>query len=346
MTDETGRFVLDGLIEARYQMAAAVTGYQRFSGFMAEPGNCTVEIPLIPSARIEGRCIDVATGQPLTRFQLALSPTPDAIFFPIQGRQNFEDPDGRFVFKDARAGDSYLIARAPGYAGGNGGPYAIVPEGVITDTIVRMEKGATVTGIVTDQDGAPLDSASVSLVRRTAQAMDPGARIFQELINSQVRAGAYIRSLTDSKGHWKIEGVLAGMYEAKVEKSGYSPQSGEVFTCPSEGEFLAPKVALLKGATIFGKILTPENEPDHQATVMITGIDVAPPYSSSATTNREGVFRVTGLRPGSYRLVLVQVKGQFDLLKVLNSKDDNTNVLTVAAGKEVEAMILPTKGPR
>jgi hypothetical protein len=45
-------------------------------------------------------------------------------------------------------------------------------------------------------------------------------------------------------------------------------------------------------------------------------------------------------------LVLVQVKGQFDLLKVLNSKDDNTNVLTVAAGKEVEAVILPTSRPR
>ncbi|HMS18160.1 MAG TPA: carboxypeptidase-like regulatory domain-containing protein, partial [Planctomycetota bacterium] len=138
VTDENGRFVLEGALEARYQITTIARGYQRHSGTGANAGDQDVLIPLTPSARISGTCVDSQTGLPVKTFQLVLSPTPDPQYFPIQGRQNFEDEEGKFVFTDARIGDAYLVARAPGYAGGIGGPFAVVAEGIIDGAVVLL----------------------------------------------------------------------------------------------------------------------------------------------------------------------------------------------------------------
>lgn len=345
-TDEQGAFVLDGLMEARYQLVASANGFQKHQGISASAGDRDVLLDLIPSARIEGRCIDAVTGRPVQQFELALSPTADAFVFPIQGRQSFDDPEGRFSFTDARAGDHFLLCRAAGYAGGVAGPYAVVPEGLVSDVVVRMERGATVKGRVVDSGGGPVGRAEVVLLRRSSEVTDPGARVFMDLINSQVRSSASTRATTDDGGGWKIEGVFGGLYELRVERSGYSPATSSEFTCENSGECTAPTVVLEKGASIYGRILTPANEPDAQATVLITGLAGSPPFSTSAQTDRNGIFRVTGLAPGSYRLVQVQAAGQFDLFAVLKSREDNTNIATVAPGEDLEVHVRPSGGGR
>jgi hypothetical protein len=69
---------------------------------------------------------------------------------------------------------------------------------------------------------------------------------------------------------------------------------------------------------------------------MITSDDPKVPVNRSMTTNSKGEFEAKGLKAGVYRVVVAQRNGEFDLLKILQSRQDPKNIVTVRDGELVK----------
>ena len=124
-------------------------------------------------------------------------------------RQLLTDASGRFMFRNLAAGRYSIRVSASPYLAG--GPGATRP-GAITQTIeltrddekrdgivVRMWKGATISGTVVDEAGEPAIGVSIQAIRR-------------QVLNGRTRMGFYGSATTDDRGIYRINSLLPGEY--------------------------------------------------------------------------------------------------------------------------------------
>src|SRR4029453_16129654 len=119
------------------------------------------------------------------------------------GRTTTTGDDGRFSFVGLPAGRFTMTASKAGYvdiaygakrAGRPGTPIQIVDGQKIDKAVIRLPKGAVVTGIVIDESGEPSPSTTVRAFR---YAMRTGERTLQP-------AGT---DTTDDRGMYRIFGL-------------------------------------------------------------------------------------------------------------------------------------------
>lgn len=335
-TDENGEFTLSGLQEARYVLSVTCKGYQIANGQPADAGQDGILIEMAPSPRISGTVVDDETGEPVTEFEIATSTTPNPTFLPKRLRQRFTDEEGRFTYLDVRVGTHYVIARAPGYAGGRSESITVAAEEDRAGVVIRLVKGATLSGIVRNDAGEPVKGARISLAQPSVPGADPAGELFKKLIQQQMRTPGSRSAVTDDKGQWKIAHVLGGTYSVKVEHGDYTEAKSPPVDCPDRGEVAAPDVVLKRGGIIRGTVRNKDGTPDAKATVMISSDDPTRPFNRSQKTDANGTFSVKGLRPGNYRVVVAQRNGQFDLVRILQSRNDSSTLVTVTEGGVVE----------
>jgi protocatechuate 3,4-dioxygenase beta subunit len=331
-SDESGRFVLNGLLEARYLLIVRANGYQPNNGFAADAGAQDIEIALQPSAAISGRVIDALTGEPVTRFSIAASAAPDPAFITAQMRQRFNNPNGEFNYVDARPGTIVLIAESDGYAGGRSEPMTILAEQRVTGVTVRLEKGATVSGSLMGRDGKPVIGAQVILGAATTPAADnPFARVLAE----QLRSASRKRAVSDAEGKFSIAGVLAGTYKIRAEHSDYSAAESAEISSDGRSTVTLPEIIMERGGTVKGTVKKPDGTPDPRATVMVSAADPGLMFTRSMPTTADGGYEIRGLKPGTYRIVATQRDGQMDLLAILKRAQDPGAMFTVLDGATV-----------
>ena len=199
-----------------------------------------------------------------------------------------------------------------------------------------MVRGAILRGSVTDRRGTPIQGASVSLDQPVQPGSDPAGEMFRRLISQQMRKTGMRSAITDAKGAWKIDNVLGGSYSLKVEHADYTDVESPPLKCGDRGEVVAPTVVLSQGGIIRGTVSKEDGTPDGKATVMVSSDDPRIPFNKSIVTGPEGSFEVKGLKPGTYRVLVAQRDGQFDLLKILQSRNDPGSLVTVVEGEVSE----------
>lgn len=124
-------------------------------------------------------------------------------------RQLLTDASGRFMFRNLAAGRYSIRASASPYLAG--GPGAARP-GAITQTIeltrddekrdgivIRMWKGASISGTVVDEAGEPAIGVSIQSIRRM-------------VMNGRMRTGFAGTAVTDDRGVYRMSGLLPGEY--------------------------------------------------------------------------------------------------------------------------------------
>jgi protocatechuate 3,4-dioxygenase beta subunit len=125
------------------------------------------------------------------------------------------DDDGRFAFSSIAAGRYQLSAFKPGYVnasygaarpGRPGTPVQLGPGQQVTAITIKMARGGVVTGTIFDQNGEPLPSARVTLMRYVF-SQQSGERTLQPF-------GA--AGTTDDRGTYRIYGVAPGEYVAQL----------------------------------------------------------------------------------------------------------------------------------
>lgn len=135
----------------------------------------TVRDPAKPPAPRTGSAVlggvvvtDEASAQPLRKARVMLrSSTGDV------GRTVTTDDAGRFTFRDVPSGRYSIAAVKPGFVDSNygarrpgrpGTSLAVVDGQKTTDLVIRVARGAVVTGTVRDQSGTPLPGVDIRVL--------------------------------------------------------------------------------------------------------------------------------------------------------------------------------------
>ena len=190
-------------------------------GTATAPHNASSDAPA--PAFISGIVLDRATGTPLRKAQVNLS-TDETV--PLDA-QAITSADGRFAFAHIPPGKYTLHADCEGYLHVWYG--AATPEhlpGIITlepveqrhDFVLRLDAVAAISGIVVDQDGDPLEQASVNLWQHSFSRGKPR---YSHVGSAQ----------SNDRGAYRIYNVLPGRYivQATAANRGAARIQPEVF---------------------------------------------------------------------------------------------------------------------
>ena len=339
-TDYEGRYRLTGLTAGRYNVIAiAPTMVEPSEGTYGEPGKTVtlaegetvekIDFTLARGGVITGRVTD-ADGAPVIDERINLDTAdqnnrrPGAFFLSNPFMFQTDDrgvyriyglPPGRYTVSvgiSAEEGSVSSGASGRGYYARTYHPNTTdkskanvieVTEGSETSnvdiTLGRKSQSFVATGRVVDESGKPVPNVHVG----------HGARV-----GGQNQMGSFgFGGMTDANGRFRLEGLLPGRYAAFVwnegESSSYSdPVSFEV----AEGDIAGLEIKLRSGSSISG-VAVIEGTAERailaklsqlSLVAQLTSDQLTAPNFSNIKISPDGSFRITGLRPGKFRLHL------------------------------------------
>ena len=112
--------------------------------------------------------------------------------FPPGSYREWTDEEGRFVLGGLPAGTYYLAAYHDEYARAKLAPFKLAASETIEGVVLQLSEGATIAGMVTDEDGSPFESARV-VFKKTDVEGDP----FAEEEDLEELADEYDRTTRD-----------------------------------------------------------------------------------------------------------------------------------------------------
>jgi protocatechuate 3,4-dioxygenase beta subunit len=187
-------------------------------------------------------------------------------------------------------GFNLALARFPGIN---------VARGETTTLPVALKKGGTIEGKVMDSAGTPLAEVNVKAIEA-----DTG-------ISSWVQ--------TDVYGRYSLTGLFSGTYELTIkppaELNLLTARIAEVVVTAGETTIIAD-VELVQAGILEGKVTDAESKPVKGAEIRLWG-DTGESYTT--VTGPEGNYRVIGLMPGIYELVVTPPNELEFLLSVRRS---------------------------
>ncbi|RJO59113.1 carboxypeptidase regulatory-like domain-containing protein [Candidatus Parcubacteria bacterium] len=199
---------------------------------------------------------------------------------------------------------------------------------------VTLTPASTISGTITDSNGAVLADATVTLTRT---------------VGSQT--GLAYAAVTDVSGNYSVSifdnyyynGTAIGEYSISVSKSGYVSRSGTVSIDADASAVSGKNFAMKLGKTYSGSVLVKsDNAALASATVNLYKRNKArsevPDYI--ATTDSSGAFSITGIASGNYRVRVTRnkyVNIVTDLLSI--KKDISGAVYKMEAGGTISGQV-------
>ena len=237
---------------------------------------------------VRGAVVEAATGQPLTRFEMAYLKVPpgderhwvDITQSPHTAWIPKTDPRGEFELRDIASHAPFAIAAR---ADGLEPVYVDVPAlepGASRDGLrLALIAAGRIEGRVTDAAGRPLASAALCV---------------GEDINREPLA------FTDPEGRYALKGLLAGPVTVWAAHGQFVPAS-HALTLRS-GEVHEVDLALHSGVSILGHAWIGENP--------MGGLDIIAASEQGqpakrAVTEHDGSYRIDGLAAGEIRVLAV-----------------------------------------
>jgi RNA polymerase sigma factor (sigma-70 family) len=250
---------------------------------------------------IEGRVLDAKTGKPLDSYQMKVRGMGSS------RRENRAD-DGRFTVEPRIVAYRSVEILAEGYA-----PQLEVyyPEDAVdgtVDTIIRLERGAAVEGVVRNAEGTRLEGATVYA---------------GELMDVRPNSGLSITH-TNADGTFRLTALPQGPQLIYVEHPSYAIANVDI--APAVGTVTNTEITLTHGASIEGTVIN-EGVPLVDARV---GYFAEPSgrRQFSVRTDAQGRFRVENVMPGDVKVNAWMPRGK----GVRDSQWQNT-VVAVAEGE-------------
>jgi RNA polymerase sigma factor (sigma-70 family) len=158
LTDEQGRFVLEGLDPEQYTVVATAAGYGPGIATDVAPGRTDLVLELRAEAKISGRVLRASDGTAVPSFTVIVRRPVGLRREPVESRSVI-DAEGRFTASGLTPGSYSVVVAAAGYAL-SGELLVDAPGGQLLE--IRLASGGRVTGKITTAGGAPLPLARIS----------------------------------------------------------------------------------------------------------------------------------------------------------------------------------------
>ena len=254
-----------------------------------------------PSGSVTGTVIAQDTQKPVRFAQVQLQSVASASGGSNRGggfSSAQTDADGTFLANNVAPGDYYVTATAPGYiperallvAQVNAGADAtallasvpvvrVAADGTSTVN-VTLERGGTIAGHVSWEDGAPAAGLNVSAVlaaQSTTQLPGP--------LQGLQFTGNNASAQTDDRGNFRISGLTGGDYFVTTVIQSRTPMSGRGQQAVSSLTVYSPGV-FLRSAAKPVSVRTGEERDDIQLTVDMRSLRTVSGHVSSSTSGQ------------------------------------------------------------
>jgi protocatechuate 3,4-dioxygenase beta subunit len=142
----------------------------------------------------------------------------------------------------------------------------------------------------------------------------PGIAVSLTLLKPSTAYGTRHRGVTDDEGNYRITNVPAGNYAVTISARAFAAvdQAGSQKTIiVNKGETVENvDFTLMRGGVITGKVIDSDGRPVIEEDVFVLPADVQSRQiyygRANGQTDDRGVYRIFGLRPGSYRVAAGQ----------------------------------------
>ena len=289
LTDQYGRFVLEGLHRGPYRLRISAPGFATTArGNVGAPAK-DLEIVLRPFGSVVGRVVERENGNAVPRFEISVMPLEVGMRLEEPLRPwSVESAEGRFERAGIPPGTFRLTIDAFGFVPGST-RVLVPPGGRSVETLVELERGGETRLSVLDTGGRALPD-----VRARAMRVQGSRR--RGLDASETREGG----TTDGTGRLRIRGLRPGRWVIEVEADGYLPARSDVVDVDTEVPGRPPTVLLTlhRGATIRGVARDAQGAPLADGSVVLFGKS----RPRSTRVSRDGTFELVGVPSGSYRL--------------------------------------------
>jgi protocatechuate 3,4-dioxygenase beta subunit len=280
--DGDGQYRLEGVEPGPRTFSASHQDFQRsVRDLEVRSGENRLDFRLGGGHPVSGRVVDTA-GQPVEGADVTLMPSDFVSGQPQQARSG---ADGGFRLDNVGEGGYSLQARHAGYSSAQIRDLRIA--GPMEGLEVRLGRGAAIRGKISGVEFPDLQKVQIAASNPTKQAFQPGQ--------------------VDFRSEYRIDGVASGEWEvmAYLRESGRRAQ-GKV-TVEEGGEAVLDLDLSESGLTLSGRVTRRGGEP--VADLWISVQSETQKASGRGSTNHEGIFRISGLAPGTYKLSTFSMRG-------------------------------------
>lgn len=371
--EEDGRYRFTGVAPGDYDVSFSSTALiVPKQGRYGQPGRTvkvgsgeavqSIDFNLIQGGVITGR-ITNADGVPVVGQTIKLNKTAERgfsqEFYPANHNSLKTNDQGVYRVEGVEPGH-YLVSVGVSYGiprseGESGKIYKQTFYPGVTDqskaTTVEVKEGAVsgnidiavgnllktymVTGRILDADGNPLPNVRLGIVSMRE--------------DGSVRTNGTGPWSSDSSGEFRIEGALPGHYQLVPQVDASSNSYGDSIDFDLRNENLSGiEIRMTRGATISGSVIVDGNKdstlPDQLSDLGLS-VFMPPPGrgmdggSSRSRVNRDGSFKLSGLRPGKARIFLTsfspKFSNEFTILRIEHNGAERQEGINVGPGEQI-----------
>jgi carboxypeptidase family protein len=354
-SEESGRFRLKGLARGViYDLWTDAPGFalQQMQIALPRENNPQPDLRIVldRGLTMRGRIVD-GDGRPLAASVRLVSPKDPqqrlraAYGDPsrAEGTATFStatDPDGFFELRELPPGRFDLVAVAPHFA-----PRTIpgveVKEGDsgLDVGTLYLNPGATVSGTVSDASGRPLAAVRVVAYALRPTGSVPGFSSYGHGVGDVI---------TDGSGHFSLSDLIPGeKVSLELRLEGFIPEVLRGLTVPLADPL---QVTLWPGASVHGRVVTPDGSPLGGARVQVVPIGQRPArelsHDLSTVSTADGSFTLRGLPPGESRLI-ASARGHLQKtteLVLVPGEDTSAIEVVLQSGLRIEGRVLNAQG--
>ena len=270
----------------------------------------------VPKATLRGRVHARATGAPLKRARLRLVPASR----PTDRVEATTDAEGAYEFRNVEPGSYTLQCNRNGYVRASygqkssrrtGGCLTVRPGQELKDLDFQLIRGGVISGRVLDEDGEPLSGVRVQVLAR-------------QYMRGQVRLRTRGGRSSDDRGEYRIFDLPPGRYFVRAvwrsfrnQESSFAPvfypnalraEDAERIPVGKGGEVPRVDIQMQKVPTfsVSGKVLDLVTGRPVTSGFVGTRMEESTMFFGSGgdRIRSDGNFRLAGLVPGRYRLIV------------------------------------------
>lgn len=288
MTDGDGRFEIDGLARGESYRVGIFKYDEMIERLIETRAPAELDVELEPNAKLVLHVVDGATRAPVQQFTYALEPRV-AEDRRSRGRMQRAETVAGGTAVEVPPGAYHLSASSEGFVPSKAVEIEVTAEEALEITI-PLDRGASITGIVTDEGGAPIAEAALWATPEITRERAERERSFvgREFIP--------VTGRTDQTGSFTLTGIPPGRVVFMVRKEGYVPRRESI---EIEGA-VSREVRLDRGLTLTG-VVTRDGRPEAEVQIGAATAAIEGEHQSTMT-DEQGRFTLTGMIAARYTL--------------------------------------------